>query len=180
MQLKLFPWYKHLYRACAIVITAFSLSIAQGETLKKNKLVEFKGFGEWEIWCIDMAQSGHIECNLNQVLRYKNHPDFRAMIIRFYTDGETVTRALIDREWQSSFSRAFIQVDQHEENSLTDCARPCMLENQGLVRILDQFSTGENANIRFHDYLVEEFDVKIELKNFPQALKSLKELQMKY
>ena len=144
---------------------------------QKNKLAEFKAFGQWEIWCIDMAQSGNIQCNLNQVLRYKNHPDFRAMIPRIYSDGHRITRLEIDREWQTGFHRGYIQVDDFDSISLSDCGTPCVLEGKMLSELINQFAEGKNATIHFHDYLVEEFDVDISLKEFSQALEVLKIMQ---
>ena len=159
--------------ASAITVNAF----AQAE--KKNKLVDFKAFGQWEIWCIDMAQSGNIKCNLNQVLRYKNHPDFRAMIPRIFTDGNRITYMEIDREWQTGFSRGYIQVDKFEPVSLSDCGKPCVLEGEKLSLLLDQFGTGSKATIHFHDYLVEEFNVNISLTQFASAISALKTMQPK-
>ena len=149
----------------------YSSAYTQAE--QKNKLVDFKAFGQWEIWCIDIAQSGNIQCNLNQVLRYKNHPDFRAMIPRFFTDGRLITRLEIDREWQTGFARGYIQVDNFEPVSLSNCDKPCVLDGEVLSELLDQFSHGKEATIHFHDYLVEEFDVDISLAQFRQAISTL-------
>ena len=153
---------------------------AYGQNGEKNKLVEFKRFGEWEIWCLDIAGSGNIQCNLNQVLRYKNHPDFRAMIPRFYSDGARITRLVFDREWQTSFARAFIQVEGFEPVSLSQCDTPCVVEDEKLVEILRQFSSQGKAIIRIHDYLVQQFDVRIGLDSFPLALESLINMQSRY
>ena len=153
---------------------------AQAEDEKKNKLKEFRGFGQWEVWCIDIAQSGTVECNLNQVLRYKNHPDFRALIPRIYTREGRVDRLVIDREWQTSLSRGFIQVDNNEPISLSWCRNPCVITGILLAKIVQQFSSGENATIRIHDYFVQQFDVNISLNNFPAALEALQEMQSRY
>jgi hypothetical protein len=146
---------------------------------QKNKLVDFKSFGQWEIWCIDIAQSGQVKCNLNQVLRYKNHPDFRAMIPRFFTNGEHLTRMEIDREWQTGFSRGYIQVDNQEPVSLSGCDNPCVIVGEELSRLVHLFMTGKKASIHFHDYLVEEFDVTISLANFVPAANTLVIMQPK-
>ncbi len=152
----------------------------QEETHKKNKLVEFKGFGEWEIWCIDIMQSGNIECNLNQVLIYKYHPDFRAMIVRFYSDGNNIHKFKLDHEWQTSLSRGYIQVDRQPSLSLADCDKPCVLQGKPAMQISSQFAGGENAVIRIHDYVVQEFRIDIELDQFAPAAETLHNLAKKY
>ncbi len=164
-----------VYLLLAVTLTAEPL-IAQ----QKNKLVEFKRFDQWEIWCIDIEQSGRVECNLNQVLRYKDHPDFRAMIVRFYTDGDEITKMLIEHEWQTSFSRGYLQVGDFEKISLSDCGKDCVLKGNQLVQVVEQFSADNQANIRFHDYLVQEFDIKLSLSSFAEALQSLKQMQKYY
>ena len=158
---------------CALLF----LNDASAQAEPKNKLVDFKAFGQWEVWCIDMAQSGDIQCNLNQVLRYKNHPDFRAMIPRIFTDGQQITYMEIDREWQTGFTRGYIQVDNHEPVSLSDCGKPCVLKGEVLNKLIDQFSAGDKATIHFHDYLVEEYNVNISLQEFVSAVESLKTMQ---
>ena len=161
----------------------FSLQIfgsAQAQDDQENKLVEFKGYGQWEVWCVDIQQSGTVECNLNHVLRYKNHPDFRAMIFRFYSDGDQVIKMAIDQEWQTSFSKGYIQVDDLEMIDLSDCAKKCESEGQQLEKILTQFSSGKTATIRFHDYFVQEFEENIPVSSFAEGLQSLNEMQARY
>jgi len=163
-----------------VVIGLSLISSAYAQDDKKNKLVEFKGFFQWEVWCIDINQSGNIECNLNHVLRYKDHPDFRAMIFRFFSDGDQITRMTIDHEWQSSFSRGFIQIDDFDQVGLSHCEKVCELHEQQLTQIVDQMSSGDKAMIRFHDYLVQEFEENIPLSGFVQGMQSLVEMQNRY
>ncbi len=146
----------------------------------KNKLVEFKGFDEWEIWCIDIAQSGNVQCNLNQVLRYKDHPDFRALILRFFSDGEKLVDFTLDREWQTSLSRGYIQVDNQPSVSLANCGSPCNLQDEQLSRLSEGFTHGANAVIRIHDFVIQEYTIPIELDHFPLAIEQLHQLAAKY
>ncbi len=159
-------------------ILFFNAAFAQDD--KENKLVEFKGFGQWEIWCIDIKQAGNVECNLNHVLRYKNHPDFRAMIFRFYSDGDQVTRMVIDHEWQTSFVKGNFQVDDYGVIDLSNCSKQCELEGQQLIKIIEQFSSGDKATIRFHDYLIQEFEEHIPINNIVEALQNLNEMQARF
>ena len=177
MRIKNYYSILHSILVIALWCVFFLFAIFYAYADEKNKLVDFKAFGQWEIWCIDIAQVGDIHCNLNQVLRYKNHPDFRAMIPRFFTDGKQLTRLEIDREWQTGFSRGYIQVDDFEPVSLKTCGKPCILEGTTLEKLVDQFIKGKKASIHFHDYLVEEFNVEISLSEFKQAVETLKLMQ---
>ena len=63
---------------------------------------------------------------------------------------------------------------------------PCQaVANPALSRVMiclwlvEQFSSGEKAIIRFHDFIIEEFDVEISLKNFGQAISTLMLMQPK-
>lgn len=160
----------------AVACLFFSATCVSAD--KKNKLVAFRAVGQWEIWCIDIAQSGDIQCNLNQVLRYKNHPDFRAMIPRFFTDGKAITTMKIDREWQTGFARGYIKVDNFEPVSLSSCEKQCVLDGAVLSGLINQFTHGNNASIHFHDYLIEEFDVDISLAQFGKAVNLLIQMQL--
>ena len=153
---------------------------ARAQDNKENKLVEFKGLGQWEVWCLDINQSGTIECNLNHVLRYKDHPDFRAMIFRFYSDGEQITRLTIDHEWQTSFARGFLQIDDFEQVDLSDCSEQCDLENKQLENLVDQLNSANKARIRFHDYFVQEFEESMPLSGFAEGVQILKQLQTRF
>ena len=159
-------------------LVIFGLALAQDD--KENKLVEFKGLGQWEIWCLNIKQSGNIECNLNHVLRYKNHPDFRAMIFRFYSDGDQITRMVIDHEWQTSFLRGYFQVDDFEQIDLSDCGEQCEFTGETLMRVIDQFGSGNKATIRFHDYLVQEFEQNIPINSFAEGVQNLNEMQERF
>ena len=150
--------------------TAFA---QQSDEKKKNKLVESKGFGEWEVWCIDIEQTGRVECNLNQVLLYKDHPDFRAMIVRFYSDGQNMVELKIDYEWQTSFNNGYIQVDQRLPFSLKQCDKPCIIMSTPAKQLSQSFAEGKAAKIRFYDYIVQEFIVDIELDQFVAASEAL-------
>ncbi len=175
MQIKInFP--AHLLLCLSLLIFGFT----QAQDDKENKLIEFKGLGQWEIWCLDIKQSGNVECNLNHVLRYKNHPDFRAMIFRFYSDGNQVTRMVIDHEWQTSFSRGYFQVDEFEKIDLSDCSKQCEFTGEPLINVIDQFSAGSKATIRFHDYLVQEFEQNIPINSFAEGMQNLKEMQKRF
>ena len=167
-----------IFAVCILLV--LSVAHGQGEASKKNKLVEFKGFDEWEIWCIDIEQSGQVECNLNQVLRYKDHPDFRALILRFYSDGQVFNQFKLDSEWQTSLTRGFIQVDDNPSVSLAECGSRCVLQEGQVSDITTQFTNGESAVIRIHDYVVQEFDISIELDQFALAAENLHMLAMKY
>ncbi len=167
-----------LLNLCLLV--SFSPILAYAEQEKKNKLVAFKGFNEWEVWCIDKAQSGNVICDLNQVLKYKDHPDFRAMIVHFYVSNGEIERMVINREWQTSFSKAFIQVDNQPPISLSNCAKPCEIKGDNLAIVKKQFSSGKKANIRIHDYLIEVFDVDIDLGSYAKGLEALLQMQKQY
>jgi len=145
-----------------------------------NKLVEFRRSGAWEIWCLDIGATGRVECDLNIVINYVPNPNFRGMIPRVYVadDGNPFIR--IDYEAQTSFGKGYIQAGDGARLSLEDCGRPCIIEGADARRLIELLSAASSAAIHFHDYVLESFDVAIDLDGFALGLPALRELQAKY
>jgi hypothetical protein len=167
-------------RACigfALGLTCASVGPAGAHDDPKNRLVSFRQSGAWEIWCVDVGGSGRVDCDLNIVLNYVPNPNFRAMIPRIYLadDGKPLVR--IDYEWQTDFSRGFIQADDGSRYSLADCARPCRIDGREAQTLVDLLAGATAAQIHFQDYLVEAFDVSIDLDGFAEGLARLREMQ---
>lgn len=144
-----------------------------------NKLADFRHSGAWEIWCLDIGGTGRIECDLNIVLNYVPNPNFRTMIPRVYVSADGAPYLRLDYEAQTSFGRGYVQVDD-APFSLADCDRPCIVRGQRAQQLVDLLSKGKSAVIHFHDYVVETFDVPIDLDGFAGGLVALRELQNRY
>lgn len=145
-----------------------------------NKLVDFAHSGAWEVWCVDVGGAGRIDCDLNIVVNYVPNPSFRGMIPRVYLAEDESPFWRIDYEAQTSFGRGHVQVDREPQFSLATCDRPCIIEGAEARRLTDLLSNGRSATIHFHDYLVEAFDVVIDLDGFATGLAVLRELQSKH
>lgn len=145
-----------------------------------NKLVDFKRVGAWEIWCLDIGGTGRIECDLNIVLNYVPNPNFRGMIPRVYAGPDGAPYLRLDYEAQTSFRRGYLQVDDGPQISLAGCERPCIIEGASARQLVDRLSSGRDAAIHFHDYVIETFDVSIDLDGFADGLTALREMQDRY
>lgn len=145
-----------------------------------NKLVDFRHSGAWEIWCLDIGGTGRIECDLNIVLNYVPNPNFRGMIPRVYIDADGAPYFRLDYEVQTSFNRGYLQVGDHDRFPLSGCERPCIIRGASARQLIDSLSKARSAAIHFHDYVVETFDVPIDLDGFANGLAALRELQSRY
>lgn len=145
-----------------------------------NKLVDFKRSGAWEVWCLDIGGTGRIECDLNIVLNYVPNPGFRGMIPRVYVGPDGAPHLRLDYEAQTSFRRGYLQVDDGPPFSLAGCERPCIIEGASAQQLVDRLRSGRVAAIHFHDYVIEAFDVSIDLSGFADGLTALRDLQDKY
>jgi hypothetical protein len=145
-----------------------------------NKLVEFGRSGAWEVWCLDIGGTGRIACDLNIVINYVPNPNFRGMIPRVYLAEDGAPFWRLDYEAQTSFRRGHVEVDGGPRFSLAACDRPCIIEGAEARRLIDLLSQGRSATIHFHDYVVETFDVAIDLKGFAGGLDLLRALQAKH
>ncbi len=161
------------------LLALFSNVYAQSHDGKKNELVEFQRIGDWELWCIKLENDAAIECNLNHVLRYKDHPDFRAMIPRVYWRGNAPEMHW-GGEWQTRFSRGHIRAGENLPLAFPDCGRPCVVPDGWLKQLLQLAENHEEATLRFHDFLVEEFNVPLPLHGLNKGIKLLQSAQSKY
>ncbi|MEM7209745.1 MAG: hypothetical protein AAF434_18135 [Pseudomonadota bacterium] len=167
-----------------VLVTSLIFALAAGAAAAHdgnpdNKLVASEAHGDWEIWCIDYGGAGDIRCNLNLVIIYKPRPDFRAMIPRIYVDGNTY-RMEIDKEWQTSFSRGNLTFDGNNVVSLAECGSPCVASHGNPKLFFDLLVKSENAEITFHDYLVEEFTLNFPLDGLSTGINRLRELHSRY
>jgi invasion protein IalB len=166
-------------KTCLLLLLSLLLSAVCAREGRDNKLVEFKRSGAWEVWCIAQQGSGLVVCDLNQVLRYKPHPDFRAMIPRLFVDDSGL-RLEIETERQTSLQRGYIQVDENPPVSLSECGKPCRMRGPILDRLAGQLGNGVDATIRFHDHRVERFDVPLDLEGFSEGLSALRGMQARF
>lgn len=168
-------------RAVAVVLSALFLPTQlPAHDNPDNKLVDFKRSGAWEIWCLDIGRTGRIECDLNIVLNYMPNPNFRAMIPRVYVDAEGAPYLRLDYEAQTSLSRGYVQIDDGARFSLSGCGRPCIIEGASARQLVALLDRGKSAEIHFHDYVVEAFDVPIDLDGFADGLVALRQMQGKH
>ena len=144
-----------------------------------NKLVTSEPHGDWEIWCIDYGGTGDIRCNLNLVIVYKPRPDFRAMIPRIYVKDEGF-RMEIDKEWQTSFDRGQLVFADATAVSLVNCGSPCKVNTEKPGVLFELLQTSSSARIRFHDYVVQEFDLDFSLDGLETGLRRLRELHLEF
>lgn len=145
-----------------------------------SKLIEFRRVGAWEIWCVDVGGSGRVDCDLNIVLNYVPNPRFRGMIPRIYLDDDGAPFLRLDYELQTSFARGYVRVDDGAPMSLADCDRPCVIAGAEARVLIDRLAAGRSASLHFHDYVVESFDVPIDLDGFAEGLAALARLQAQY
>ena len=165
-----------------IVVFIFCVStngFSQSHAGKDNELVEFHRSGSWELWCLRLGPTGPVECNLNLVLRYKDHPDFRAMIPRiFWRNSELIT--VWGAEWQTSLNRASIQTSDNQSLQFLNCGRPCQLSVDWTARLIEIAKGQSEVSISFHDYWIEEFNEPLPLDGLPEGVELLKRTQDNY
>ncbi len=142
-----------------------------------NKLVEFKRSGAWEIWCIKLGDSGQIVCDLNLVIIYKPHPDFRAMIPRVYWTARGTYAVEIEYERQTSFSSAFIESESGARFALQACERPCWLKGVEADKFVAFLTENTGLKISFSDYFIQDFQIDFDVRGFKQGLGLLKAMQ---
>lgn len=152
---------------------------AQSHAAKNNKLVEFHSVGDWEIWCLKLENTGRVECNLNYVLRYKDHPDFRAMIPRVFV-REGAAEMHWGTEWQTNLERGFLAVGKDERLRFDNCDRPCVRKGAWFAKLLTLAAKNDEATLRFYDYVVQEFDEAIPLVGLRDGVPLLLKLQARY
>ncbi|MEM7404349.1 MAG: hypothetical protein AAF458_03605 [Pseudomonadota bacterium] len=154
-------------------------SWAQSHAATNNKLVEFHRVGDWEIWCLRLENTGRVECNLNYVLRYKDHPDFRAMIPRvFVRDGKPEMHW--GTEWQTDLERGSLALGEEEPLRFDNCDKPCVRKGAWLSRLIQFARSNDEAKLRFYDYIVQEFEEAIPLIGLRDGVPLLLQLQARY
>lgn len=164
----------------ALIATLLVIATTAQARDPDGKLVDFEKSGAWEIWCIDTRHRPRVVCDLNIVLRYKPHPDFRALIPRVFVDDDGSPWFLIEMERQTSVKRGFIRAGAQPAFSLSECGDPCTLEGDEARALVGLLSSADVAIFRIHDYLIQEFDVEIDLDGFRDGLQKLKEMQARY
>ena len=168
---------------CALLLAASLLPLAVVEarsTHPDNKVVDFERSGAWEIWCIKQGDTGEVLCDLNLVIIYKPHPDFRAMIPRVYLNTEGEYWIEIDYEFQTSFSSGYLEAEDGARFELTDCDRPCNLRGEEAAHFVDFLATNRTVTVNFRDYLVQSFEIGVDLEGFKEGLPLLKKMQLRY
>lgn len=145
-----------------------------------NKVVEFQRSGAWEIWCIRQGDTGEVICDLNIVVIYQPHPDFRAMIPRVYMAQSDEYWIEIEYELQTSFSAGFLESDSGARLELGNCDRPCILHRAEARRFVEFLKGSSSVSVNFRDYLIQEFEIDIDLKGFAEGLPLLKQMQSQY
>lgn len=173
-------------RALAVLVLCFFAietinPVAAHDGNPDNRLVEFWSAGPWEIWCLDLGGKGAVVCDLNNVLIYRPHPGFRAVIPRIYVDRQGAPRIELDIERQTTLGRSYFRRENgNEQVSLADCDRPCHLTGARASTLVTFLNQGGHAIWHFNDYLIEDIDIRIDLTDFAAGFVKLKELQAKY
>ena len=144
-----------------------------------NKVVEFKRSGAWEVWCIKLGDTGEIVCDLNLVIIYKPHPDFRAMIPRIYWTNRNKYVVEFEYERQTSFSSAYLESKSGTRFSLNKCNRPCWMKGSDATEFVEFLAENTDLKIAFTDYFIQDFQVDFDLEGFKTGLDLLKEMQMR-
>lgn len=142
-----------------------------------NELVEFASSDSWEIWCIRLGDTGEIVCDLNQVIIYMPHPDFRAMIPRVYWTEKEQYRVEFEYERQTSFSDAGLVSTSGGEFSLDHCDRPCLMHGATAAEFVRFLENSTDVQIRFTDYFVQDFLVDLDVEGFAHGLDLLRQMQ---
>ncbi len=145
-----------------------------------NKVADFERSGAWEIWCIKLGDTGETICDLNLVIVYKPHPDFRAMIPRVYWSEAHGYFIEFEYERQTGLSSAHLEAGSGEKFVFGDCDRPCLLggrEARAFVAFLENSST---LKIHFSDYIFQDFSVDVDLDGFREGLELLKRMQARF
>ena len=161
--------------AALLPVTAVSRS-----THPDNTVADFERSGAWEIWCIKQGDTGKVICDLNLVIIYKPHPDFRAMIPRVYYTQKKGFMIEFEYEFQTSFSDGYLVAGSGQRFDLSDCDRPCILKGVEAGEFVSFLRDSQSMRVVFDDYLVQEFDVEFDLDGFNQGVDLLKKMQSGY
>ena len=141
--------------------------------------MEYRKSGAWEIWCIQRAALNQVVCDMNIVLNYKPHPDFRAVIPRIYLDEASNPWLRLELEWHTSVANGFIQVNDRTF-TLANCDQRCLIRGELAQALTQELARGRSATLRIHDYAVQEFDIPIDLEGFRQGLEWLGQMQARF
>lgn len=159
-------------------LAAFPNVASARSTHPENKLVDFERSGAWEIWCIEQGDTREVICDLNLVIIYKPHPDFRAMIPRVYLAAAEDYWIEFEHEFQTSLSD-LSRTGDGARFSMRDCDRPCTLRGAPAQRFVEFLATSEAVKVHFTDYLVQDFSVDFDLEGFREGLSLLKDMQLR-
>ena len=143
--------------------------------VQANERIDFRRSEAWDIRCYRTASDKPIRCDLYQVINYKPHPDFRAVVIIISLDQTDRPRVQIDLERQSSPQRI---VTETSELSLVDCGKPCRLDVEASARLLDLIV--QEARLELIDHGNERFTMPIDTAGFSAGLVGLSEMQLRY
>ena len=164
------------------LMVLFFLSLSNVDARSKhpdNEVVEFKRSGAWEVWCIKLGDTGEIVCDLNLVIIYKPHPDFRAMIPRVYWTKDRAYAIEIEYERQTSFSNAYLGSESGARFALNQCDRPCWMNGSDANEFVGFVAENAGLKINFTDYFFEDFQIDFDAEGFKQGLDFLKEMQVR-
>ena len=140
-----------------------------------NERIDFRRSEAWDIRCYRTASETPVRCDLYQVINYKPHPDFRAVVIIISLDHADHPHIQIDLEQQSSPQRI---ASKSAEISLVDCAKPCRLNSEASTQLLDLIA--QQAQLELIDQGDEPFTIPINTAGFLDGLAGLKEMQERY
>ena len=163
---------------CLLIVLS-SGSVVGRDADPDDKLVDYRKSGAWEIWCIHRAVSDQVVCDMNIVLNYQPHPDFRAVIPRVYLDQAGKPWLRLELEWQTSVANGFIQVDDRSF-ALADCDKPCTIRGEQAQALTQELARGRSATLHIRDYVVQEFAIPIDLEGFRQGLEWLAQMQARF
>ena len=164
----------------SLVIAALPLTAASRSTHPDNEVADFERSGAWEIWCIKQGDTGKVICDLNLVIIYKYHPDFRAMIPRVYYTPKQGYMIEFEYEFQTSFSDGYLLADDGQRFDLSGCDRPCIFEGAQAAEFVSFLRNSQSMRVVFDDYLVQEFDIEFDLNGFDQGVDTLEKMQSDY
>ena len=157
-----------------------ALAAAAGIAEERYELAEYAASGAWEVWCLRDRIDGGVACNLNQVLAYSPHPDFRATILRFRIPAAGELALTIDYEWQTSYERGHLQAADGSRLPLAGCDRPCEITGTRARTAAAMLAAGGTARLRLHDHGVERHDVAVDTRGVSAGLLLLERMQARW
>lgn len=164
---------------CALV-NAPADAFATRDMTPGNQTVDFARFGDWEVWCIRLVRTDEVVCDLNNVLDYVPHPNFRALIPRVDLDPEDRTYVEIEHEWRTALEPGWFEVPGRPRFAFEVCGEPCVFEGPSADELVALWSAGGAATLRLYDFVVEPHDVTVDLDGFVEGLAALKAMPARH